>query len=308
MPKDKDGNIADVIVCGSSRFSRMIPGSLYELFLSGAQRDIVRHHLKPILGWKEGMSEDKFIYSVPDTAIMAAWQEYLEFLYLTTHTQYNSEKTADMERIKQTLYDICKDGVIYLYMPIGDPIDLSKSIPLIKKRFNITMGYVSMVDEHTGETIHINDPSIQIGAMYMMLLDKIGDEWMAASTANMHLFGISSPVNKSARHNKPWRLTPPKFLGETEGRLITANCGPMFVAEQQSRANSVQTQKSAVWNLLNSDNPTQIVELVDRSKIPYSDVKPLQTVRHMVGCVGVDLKWEPSEKFVDIQKDDNAST
>lgn len=297
MPRDKDGNIADLVICGSSRFARMIPGSLYELFLGGVQRDIVKHHIKPLIGWTQGVTEDAFMATVSDIRIGQAYSIYLEYLFLVSKTHFNKRKDMSLSKQKEIIFDICTSGSIPIFLPIGDPIDLSKTCELIQERFKPTMGYAEYTDIETGHKIVLKDPdepgalpSVQIGVLYMIMLDKFGEEWMATSTSNMHHFGMAAPINKQMKHTLPYRSTAPRF-GESEHRLFVANCGPYVTAELQARANSISTQKAIVKNILESDTPMKIAELVNRDVVDYGDVKPLQTVRHMYNCMGINMEW-----------------
>jgi hypothetical protein len=294
MPVDADGNVADFIIDAGSRFARMIPGSLFEHGLSGITRDIAKHHISIPLGFTEGMSEEYFVTATPRHAIDAAYDKYLTLLYLVSNEQFDFYKGFTHEKKALVLYDICKDKQIYLNLNINNQTSLQKTMPILRNVFNPVIGPVTFRDIHTKEVV-VTENAVQIAPMYMFLLDKIGDEWMAVSTAPMHMFGMLAPVNKGNKFQQPWRNTPAKAIGETEGRLYVAYAGRRAFAEMFDRSNNMEAQICIVDTFLSADEPCCIDRLVDRSRIPYGRSKALQLFKHMMACRGIQSVYIPEK-------------
>ena len=96
-----------------------------------------------------------------------------------------------------------------------------------------------------------------------MLLDKIADDWSSVSSGKLQHFGVLAPMTKTEKFALPYRNSPVRTIGETEGRIFSGYCGREAIAEMMDRSNSPNTQRAVVWNILNSQNPTNIDKIVD---------------------------------------------
>jgi hypothetical protein len=124
-----------------------------------------------------------------------------------------------------------------------------------------------------------------------MLLEKIGDDLAAVSSARLQHFGILSQITKADRNALPIRNQPVRVNGETEGRIFVSYAGPLAVAEIMDRNNNPFTHKHIVWNILKADNPSNIDVAVDRKLISLGNAKPLQLVNHIAYCGGWKFKY-----------------
>jgi hypothetical protein len=298
MPVDADGNVADLIVDAGSRYARMIPGSLYEHGHAGILRDAVTKNISKMVGYQKGMSYEKFCLTVTASQIAQAFEHYLTVLYLSSEQQFNDYKSLSYDDQVEVIFTACQYGYIHLFHPINNKVDLSKTLLLLKDYVKPTIGPVTYRDTMTN-LMTTTERSIQIAPVYLMLLNKTGGELLATSTAMMHHFGMLAPVNKGNKSSLPWRNTPPKVMGETEGRLYVAYCGRRMVAELVDRSNNMQTQQAIAYNILSSDKPAMLKKAVDRKNgIRYSANKPLQLFKHIMSCRGVNIKWEKEATFI----------
>ena len=291
MPVDDQGNRADIIVDAGSRFARMIPGSLYQHALGGLTRDIAMNTIRPLTGYQEGMSEEVFRANLTPYAFEQAIEKLFTLFRLTGSGQYEFYSQQSEHELIGELYDICVEKQISLNRMINDKVDLSKTMTEMRRIFNPVITPVTFFNRYSGKFERTTKP-VLIAPLYMMILDKVGGELMATSTANIHAFGILAQTNKGNKMRYPWRNTPAKVIGETEMRLYLAYCGRRVVAELYDRSNSIETQKAVVWSISENDKPTKIHSLVNRADIKFSNTKSLQFFKHMMGCRGISVEWK----------------
>jgi len=103
-------------------------------------------------------------------------------------------------------------------------------------------------------------------------------------------------MNRPDKHTRPWRRTPSRVVGETEGRLYCNYGGQRFIAELMDRNGNVATQREMPRQILHSASPSNIPVLVDRSKIKFNNTRPLQIVNQFNYCLGIRHVYEPEKK------------
>jgi hypothetical protein len=126
----------------------------------------------------------------------------------------------------------------------------------------------------------------------MMLLEKIADDWSAVSYGKTQSSGVLSSMTKSEKYTYPFRNNAVRTIGETEGRVFVGYCGQHAVAEMIDRANSPNTQKNMVWNILSAPNPSNIDYVVNRQMISYGGSKPLALTNHIFNCAGFKMVYD----------------
>ena len=126
----------------------------------------------------------------------------------------------------------------------------------------------------------------------MMLLEKIGDDWASVSSGRLQHFGVLSPMTKNEKYSMPFRNSPVRTIGETEGRIFVSYCGREAVAEMMDRNNSPVTHKAVVNSILTSTHPSNIDVAVDRNIIQLGASKPLAIMNHISLCAGWKLKHD----------------
>ena len=291
MPVDANGNRADIVMDAASTISRMNLGRLYEHYISGAARD-VSDRLRSMVNVKQ--CDIGFIANLPDELFNQAYDYLLGFYKITSSRQYDYFSNAiDKEDKYEHLTDVINKG-IYLYYPIESEKDTTKVIKDIEEHYKPVYGPVTYVG-NSGQRVTTNS-NVRIAPLYVMLLDKIADDWSSVSSGKLQHFGVLAPMTKSEKFMYPYRNSPVRTIGETEGRIFAGYCGREAIAEMMDRSNSPNTQRSVVWNILNAPNPGDIDHVIDRERIELGNTRPLQLVRHILGVAGLSLVYEPEGK------------
>ena len=282
MPIDAAGNRADIVMDPNATISRMNLGRLYELYFNGASRDTVK----------------RISQVLPIEQIMTAPQEVVDQQY-DYLTQYYACYSTRMEGwfknnpIDKRLHlkKVLKDG-IYLYMPPDNEKDIRSIVKELEAKFPQTYGPVQYIG-NSGRVTVTKDP-VRIGSLYIMLLEKTGDDWTAVSSGMLQHFGVLAPIPKSLRNAKPSRTQAIRAIGETEARIYASYVGPNMTVDILDRNNSVMSHEAVVDSILQAAIPTNINDSVDRTKVPLGNSRPLQIVKHIGQCSGWEFVYKSS--------------
>jgi DNA-directed RNA polymerase beta subunit len=292
MPVDEAGNRADIIMDGNSTVSRMNLGRLYEHFINATSRDVTKGVIN-ILGVdknSKNLVSDFYNKISNDTVFNTAYNYLLGYYEITSPRMFDYYSNIQMEEKQNHLLHIVKDGV-YLYIPTDNPPDSEDIISEIQEKYPSTYGPVTYKNTK-GQTFKTKT-NVRIASVYMILLEKIGDDWAAVSSGKLQNFGILSQLTKSDKYNQPTRNQAVRAIGETEARIFVSYCGQPLIAELMDRNNNPITHKNIVWNILTNTNPSNIDFAVDRTKIGYGGAKPLQLVNHIALCGGFKFTYKP---------------
>lgn len=289
MPIDADGNRADIVLDPASTISRMNLGRLYEHYFNAASRDLAKK-IRSNLGLSKAPCSIEKLGCCDESLVKQEYDRLMEYYRLVSTRQYNFFSTlSDDEKMEHMADVVSKD--IYLNIPIDNDLDSVEMVKDVEAFVKPTYGPVSYVG-NSGERCTTKKP-VRIAPMYIMLLDKIADEWSSVSTGRLQHFGVLSPTIKSEKFSFPYRNTPTRTIGETEGRIYDSYAGPLCIAEMMDISNNPQTQRHIVNNLLSAETPTNIGKVVDRSVIPFGNSKNLQLVNHSLMCSGIRLTYHP---------------
>lgn len=292
MPVDADGNRADIVMDSASVISRMNLGRLYEHYMTGANRDVAKQ-IRAILG-VTGKVKPSQIDKLDSGVIHTAYHHLLKYYQICNENQYQffGTQITDEEKL-QHLVDVVNDG-IFLYYPVNNPKDTVEVVKEVERVFKPTYGPVTYIG-NSGERV-VTTNKVRIAPLYIMLLDKIADDWSSVSSGKLQHFGVLSPMTKSEKFSYPYRNSPVRTIGETEGRIFAGTCGREAIAEMMDRSNNPATQRNVVWNLLNSDKPSNIDRVVNREHIPLGGNRPLLLVKHMTHIAGFTHVYEEETK------------
>ncbi len=285
-PVDADGNVADLVVDPYSTISRMNVGRVYEQYINSAGRDIVKK-VRETLGIakdeKYPANKVQEAYLAAPAAVLQLFDYVNGFYSICSPRMYTGMLALpEAERVEHIKHIVEKG--IYLYMPTdneAEPLDIIRSI---KHYYDPIWGPVSFIG-NSGKKRTTRD-NVRIGSMYIMLLEKTGDNWGAVASAKFQHFGIPSKLTKADKYTAPTRHQPVRGVGETEGRLLASYVGAVGTAEIMDRNNSPISHKLVVEAIINADKPTNIPVAINRNIHPLGGAKPLQLVKHIGYCAG----------------------
>lgn len=297
MPKDANGNIADVVIFGGSTMRRSNYGRIYEHGFGATVRDLIQR-LRVEAGIDRHVTgtQAKIQVSsskqVNDNAwIEYAFNEFQELWWIIAPTMHEIMKEHPDRRhyVQQALID----GWTTVYTPIDDTTHLPTAMnAVINSRFcpNYTpVTYTNAI----GEVVTTKN-NVLIGPLYMMLLEKIGDDWSSVASVKVQQFGLPSKLNNFDRSSTPGRESAVRSFGESETRSYNCTVGPEATMELVDQTNNPLAHIEVVEQFLTQEKPTSIERAVDREKVPFGNSRPVSLLNHMMETRGIAFTYAES--------------
>lgn len=288
MPVDADGNRADIIACGNATVNRSNPGRLYEAYITGCARDVLKR-IKKELHIFDKISENK-LRSIDANKLQDSYNYLLGFYNIINKEQYNFYSNLTEDKKYDHLLSIINDK-IYLFMPIEDEKDRVDRILELEEYCKPTYGRVTYVG-NSGK-LSVTKLPVRIAPVYHMLLEKIADDWSSVNVGVLQHLGVLAPIPKSEKYGLPYRQNPVRLIGETEARVFAGYCGRQVTAEMLDISNNPASMRNIVYNILNADKPTNIEKAVDRKIVPLGGHRPINIVEHKFIVAGFRTKYVP---------------
>lgn len=313
MPVDADGNRADILTSPDSVPGRMNLGRCHGPFFNAAARDVRKMMLEE-LGLErnfKGTLSLEWLQCQPADAIDRAVNLMLDYYELTSmysHKEF-TENLSQEERWEWLLNIF--NNTLRNFFPIDNQTgpysemvkqleadyfkELNQDVAAkVASKFKLTYGPVTYTGLSGKQVTTLNN--VRVAPIYIMLLDKIADSWLAAATGKHNNFGLITAMNNPDKYTRPWHYTAARTVGETEGRLYASYGGPELIAELMDRNGSIATQKEISRNIVNSQDPSNIPSLVDRSQTPYGRAQALQIVGQFNYCLGFKQVYVEEQK------------
>lgn len=310
MPVDEQGNRADIVMDPNSIISRMNLGCLYEQYINAASRDVskkIRFDLQCVAHEKGLETKLSKIANTTPELFDRTWEYLLGYYAIVspkmhvwfTSGEYHHPIVANRrnEWLEATTYtkachlaSIINEG-IYLYLPPDNEPESEDIIKELDRYYRPLYGPVTYVG-NSGER-HITKNPVRIGSVYIILLEKTGDDWTAVSSGKIQHYGVLSQVTNSDKYSQPGRIQAIRALGESEVRIYVSYTGALFTADILDRNNNPATHKQILYNIFEANRPTDIHSAVNRETIPLGGAKPLQLVNHILACSGLRFVYAP---------------
>lgn len=295
MPIDVDGNRAELIMSDAATGNRENPGRIFEQYLNAAARDVRKQIIKDLEVPEDVKNIEQFLMTKDPLQIDAAMDYLIGYYKLVNPKVYGWFVKGKYTKSKQfALAEIIKDK-IYNYLPPENPRTIREIIKDLEKFYPQTYSPVSFVSEslngHRERITTVN--KVRIGSIYMMLLEKTGDQRSAVSSAPLQHFGVLGQMSQSDKHASPVRRNPTRVFGESEVRSLLAYTADGTAAEVLDRNTSPITREEIVRNLLDAPIPTNIQSVVNRKVTRLGNSRPLQLLRHIGLCAGWEMVYKP---------------
>ncbi len=292
MPKDKNGVSADIIVDPIACINRMTMGAPIEVGIN-VITDIVTRSIKEALGINLDSAHLK-----KDIRVMAdghdprfenAWQKAMDYMEIIAPESMHKKALTATQKDKATVITHAVKSKLGLYLPPENSVPLASTLFKLHDIYQPNYQPVTYKSS-TGEMIRSKD-AMSIGDVYMVVLEKIGDDRSACSSVRFQVFGVPATISKQERYTSPFRFVANKN-GESEARPLNCITRPSVHAELHDRNNNPRTAELCYQAMIRADNPSQIEKLVDRSKVPFNFTMPLQILNHFTFCSGYQFVYK----------------
>jgi DNA-directed RNA polymerase beta subunit len=278
---DKYGNkiVADIIMDPASVVSRMNPGRCYEHFFNHASRN-TQAMLRSMV---------KNIRKPTDKEVIECFNILLEFYSIFQTAQYNNYlKITDIKDKRDVVITALNEEVYIHYKVDSDKRAIEIVMDLTNSKFNPEITDIYMKNKKTGK----DDKFIynaRIAPIYEILLNRRSDNFLATSIAKVNHFGLPISTSGSTRNKSLGKSNPVRLLSETDTRLIIAYGSQELLMELRDRGVSHITVKEIYKNILTSEVPTNVENLVDRDKVPYGEDSGASTLKNVLSALGMKL-------------------
>lgn len=295
MPRDEFGNVADVVIFGGSTMRRSNYGRIYEHGFGAAVRDLAQR-IRVEAGFeRHGEITAAQLRSNPKANdpqfIEYAFNEFQELWWVIAPTMHEIMKGHPNRR--EYIHEVMQQGFAYIFTPVDDTTHLPTAMnEIVTGKFKPNYSPVTFTDV-TGKEVTTKD-NVLIGPLYMMLLEKIGDDWSAVSSVKVQQFGLPSKLNNSDRNATPGRESAIRSFGESETRSYNCTVGPEATMELLDQTNNPLAHSSVVNAILTAKHPTNINRAVDRKKVPFGNSRPVSLLSHMLQTRGIEFSYSPS--------------
>jgi hypothetical protein len=291
MPTDEHGNRADAVIYGISTVKRMNFGRFYEQFINAASRDLL-HRMREQAGLQPKIKPTAYQLKQLESneaLIDDLWGQLMRYYEIVAPLQHDLliDDPDHWRHVRSVLADEggYHDG-IYLWVPPDNPVNnLAMAKALMESEFRPHYGPVTYRD-NAGEMVTTVNP-VLIGSLYMIMLEKTGEDWSGVASVKTNHFGVPAKLNNYDKQTSPGRQAPVRALGESETRSYISTVGAQATMELLDQSNNHATHSNAIENIIKAPKPTNIDKVVDRKKVPFGGSRPVALVRHVLNCRGI---------------------
>ena len=265
-PRDKHGVYADVVIDGTTCNNRINPGRLYEQYINANGTNMVRDLL-----------------NTPNLDMLAAYdriQHWQSIASIPTYEACLKTYNTNAEKISYAKYVLANDTHIWL-PPNAAGVGI-QMIADLEREFKLDYGPLTYRDL-TGKQVTTVDPMF-IGSLYMLFLEKIGDDWTSVAASKLQCFGLPGKLSGADKHTSQVREKAVRILGESEVRLLLATIGGEMVSKLLLLASSPVKQREAIRAILKAGE-SEVKSVMKDGPVP-SDNRALLYIRILMYCFG----------------------
>ena len=296
MPMNANGTRAKIVMDPNSTVARMNVSRVYEQFFNAASRDLViafcrnlgiEHSKKLDLQTKMQIESR---WNANDPVVLHCWERLMQYYRIFGTIQVEGISALPNDKRRNHFLSILNKG-IYLFIPgtqEEEPVDMLRQV---RDHFMPERGPVTYTD--FAGVVRTTKNNVIIGSIYIMLLEKTGDDWTAVSSGKFQNFGVLAKLTNKDKFSQPTRNQAIRAGGESEIRILVAYCGAFFAAEFLDRNSNMQTHREACETILSAKTPSNIPVLIDRDKNPLGKARPMQLVKHLAYCNGWKFVYQP---------------
>lgn len=273
MPIDKFGRRAHIIMDPDSIAKRMNDGCFYETYVH-ASMDQTEAEVKRM--YENGGVDAAYDHLVKYYSCLS-----IPMRNATDHVCANNpvQKKIHVE-------SVIKEGM-HIWMPPGTPKIGIGQVRLLQEHFPLDHGPIQYRTA-SGELEWTVDDVI-IGGMYLILLEKTGNDWAAVGSLKHQHHGVPAKLTQKDRYSQPWREQPNRSLAEAEVRNAMHAVDEQVVADLLEMPNSPDAQKMMARNILEADTPTDLETIIDYSQLRRGFSRALMFVKHILECMGIQF-------------------
>lgn len=271
MPVDQWGVRADCIFDGDSTIKRMNIGRMYEQYINATSHWVTQ--------WlREKVAANDYSGAVD------LCRKYYSIVSPRMYHELIQKQLTSVDKWHKHIDWVNKEGV-EVWVPSDSPNAGDAVIRELRDELPIPIGPVT----YRGRSgkMRTTKADVLIGSLYIILLEKTGEDWAAVGSARRQHYGILARLTNRDKYSMPGREQPVRILGEAEVRLFSAYVGPLITADLIEYPNNPAVQKEIARAFASADKPTALTTVINRRKFRRGGSRGLLFVKHIVECGGV---------------------
>lgn len=282
MPIDQWGNRADFIQDPDGTNRRMNLGRIYQHDFKAAFREVGLNFVKM---WQDKSPE----------STQRAWKYLLRFYEIISpkwadlaRNRYDADPLQHLMRVERF---VLKYKSLRIWMPVDNPISYYDAWLQIAKECPVPVGPVTYRAPGMPVKVTTIDP-VLIAPMYLMLLEKIGNDWSAVASAKVQHFDIPAKVSSMDKNTNPGKQSACRITGEGEVRcLYSFTGGGEVVAELFDQNTNRMSHSLLTRTILSAALPTNINFVIDRKAHPRQGGRVNEYLTHTLECGGIKFSY-----------------
>ena len=271
MPKDADGNYADFVVEDISLINRMNPGVAYEMRLGSCEL-ATRKRIKEM--YEAGKPIDEI------------YDYYAGFMKIVSPMTYHQVMDPIIDR-KRAIEEILVDGIDAKIPPSLGPY-LLEIVKELTEKYPPCRGPIELTTNE-GTKVLTEDPA-EIGVMYMMLLERVGDTFAAVNSAKRQHHGIPTKASKTDRNSFPVKISSTRFPSEADTKSVQSHLNNEAIPELIDRSLNPVSHRILCRELVRNPRPGQIKDAVPRNLFPRKGNRVIAIRDNMLFTAGLVLE------------------
>lgn len=294
MPRNSAGESADIVFFGAGTTNRQNPGRMQEHHVNSYRRFLrnwicSEFGIKPFAKCTARMI--RAVHTKTPEVYDAVWHKLMRFYEVVTPIMLQAfRKDPNIESDYIHLAYIIEFN-LFLHIPTDNERECLDMVEMLEREFDRINSPVTYTGYSGEEVTTVDD--VVIAEMNIMMLEKIGTDGSAVSSARTQLHGIISQLTRADKYRYAVRLQSTRWIGETELRLLTALAGPYAGVEAMDRNNNPLSHIYAVNHVVRAKTPTNIEVLVDRDAVPFTSSRPLKNLEHIASIGGWGFAYKP---------------
>lgn len=280
MPINAHGVRADVIMDGDSTIKRKNPGVTFEQYINSASQH-VRYRMEQMVANGDRSGAKALLFDYYSKMAPEMYEAY-------TNEDFFNEKDRD-EIFENVLNNQELNGGIQLFMSSSTRVNGIDAVRVAKNHFPPPFEPVTYRDG-SGELVTTVSNFI-IGSMYIMLLEKIAEDWGASSIVKRQHFGIPAKLSAVDKYSTLGRETSTRTVGESEARLYAAVYGGKEIGHRIEQNNSGEALDIIAESLFSAEKPTNLGRWCITGDNEFKG-RPHQYTEHVLRCSGINIYKE----------------
>lgn len=288
MPTTLDGKTrADVIMDPASVVSRLNVSRLYEQYFCAMSRK-TQELMRSAIGVKKPKE-------YTESELNKGMDLLLGLLEIIGSEQYDIYRNIKDKEVKREIVSECIHEEVYILFKVSNKkpaylilLDVKGTI------YEPVFGPVTYKID--GKTV-ISKHDVLIAPTYNILLNKVANRAISTSSSKLNHYGLPVSVSNTSKNRLPHKESSLKNISETENRLFISYAGRKAAAELKDRAVNLETHSAIYRHILEAEVPTNINDVVDRSKHGYKGDAAMEWIYNIFNPAGISIDYvEDPEK------------